>query len=113
MTEAERICEAYICMASRAKYRPAAPSDSLGEVFLSENQLADRQLLLNEARKYAISFIAEENTHSFFIGVSHFPTNKAFAYAIEACRMLACADTARAIILLKMASMEAVMNVNS
>lgn len=87
-TEHERICEAYLEMAGKLKYRPAAPGDGMGSISLSEEQLADGERLAEEASRYAREFIAEENTLNFRIGVADWHTNRALVYTIEAARLL-------------------------
>src|ERR1700730_13731613 len=84
----ERWCEAYISMATAAKYRPAAPGDGLGHVSLTEEELSDPGRLQKEARDYARQFYTEECTGNFHIGRSNFTTNCALVYAIEAARLV-------------------------
>jgi len=86
--EFDRIREAYLRMARDAKFRPAAPGDGFGTVLLSDEQAKDEARLEAEATKYATEFIEEENTRKFNIGVSNGVTNRAFAYTIEAARLL-------------------------
>jgi hypothetical protein len=80
--------QAYERMALKAKYRPAAPGDGLGGIYLSAEQLADRDLLRKEAINYAKRFRAEEDKGEFSIGCSDYETSRAFVYAIEAARLL-------------------------
>ncbi len=56
--------EVYTTMAEKAKYRPAAPSDGLGNITV------------------------EEDTCEFFVGTCHHPTRPATVYAVEAARIL-------------------------
>ena len=77
MTESARIQEAYIRMATGAKYRPEGSSDGVGNVDLTA-----------EAGRYAARFIQEENGLKFFIGCSNWSTNRALVYTIEAARVL-------------------------
>ena len=95
--EYERICEAYLAMVKHAQYRPAAPSD------LTEEQLADRAQLANEAHAYAVNFITDEDTCKHGIGVTDYSTNRAVVYAIEAARALCGAEKLLALKLLEMA----------
>ena len=44
-----RFAQAYLKMAIEAHYRPAAPGDGMGGIYLSEDELEDRDLLLKEA----------------------------------------------------------------
>jgi hypothetical protein len=83
-----RIIQAYKRMALDAKYRPMAPGDGFGNVFLDREQLSNRDLLYEEAEDYMERFIEEEDTHSFHIGVSNCSTVRAFVYTIEAARCL-------------------------
>lgn len=85
----ESIQEAYRQMATVAKYRPQAPGDGMGTVFLSQEEAEDKDLLDSEARTYATRFIEEEDGLQFHIGCSNFETNKVFVYSIEAARLLA------------------------
>ena len=87
MNEHERITEAYMEMA-KVGYRPGAPSDGMGSILLSEAKLDDKRLLISEAMRYSGRFLAEEDTRRFMIGVSHWPTNRAFVYVVEAARLL-------------------------
>jgi hypothetical protein len=102
----ERFAEAYLKMASEAKYRPAAPGDGCGNIRLSLEELRCPERLAKEARSYAMQFDAEEDGHEgFHIGCSDFRTNRAFIWTIEAARVLASGDdgNATALRLLKMA----------
>src|SRR5262245_31327459 len=99
----QRFREAYLLMARDARYRPQAPSDGLGNIMLSEKELADEARLELEASSYAIKFMKEEDDDEFFIGCSDFTTNRAFVWTIEAARLLASPDIPRAIKLLEMA----------
>jgi hypothetical protein len=87
-TEHDRIQEAYLQMAERAKFRPQAPSDGMGNIQLSDEDLTDPKRLAKEATEYADRFVKEENTQQFDIGCSDFTTNRAFVYTIEAAKAL-------------------------
>lgn len=87
-TPTTRIAQAYCQMAVKAKYRPAAPGDGFGGIFLDSDQLADGERLHHEALAYARRFMEEEASSEFCIGVSCFDTVRAFVYAIEAARCL-------------------------
>jgi hypothetical protein len=87
-SEHNRIREAYLQMAEKAKFRPEAPSDGFGNIQLEEPELLDSARLAKEADAYATRFIAEENTTQFHVGVSNFTTNRALVYTIEAARLL-------------------------
>ena len=84
-----RYVEAYTMMATEAKYRPQAPGDGMGGVYLSVADAKDPDLLRLEAQKYALEFNREEDTRSFNLGCSDFMTNRAFIFVIEAARLLA------------------------
>lgn len=92
MKPINRIADAYRQMAADAKYRPAAPGDGFGGIFLDSDQVADQHILQREALKYAEHFQKEEDACDFSIGCSCFDTVRAFVYTIEAARCL-CAGT--------------------
>jgi hypothetical protein len=104
----ERFRQAYLQMAQQAKYRPQAPSDGFCNILLEPAELCDPDRLWREATEYALQFSAEEDGHSFWIGCSDFRTNRAFAWSIEAARLLAAGDFSRdtALKLLRMAVRE-------
>jgi hypothetical protein len=108
----ERFREAYLRMATEAKYRPQAPSDGCGNICLTLEQFKDDARLQREADEYAAAFIKEEDDCRFMIGCSNFMTNRAFMFAIEAARLLASGDegNAYAVKLLKMAAKEVEAN---
>jgi hypothetical protein len=83
---------AYLDMAQRARYRPCAPGDGCGGIYLSAEELRDRMRLRIEALTYAIQFLREEDGDSFVIGCSNYATSAAFVFAIEAARLLASGD---------------------
>lgn len=89
--EVDRIADAYLEMSKRIGYRP--------------NQIRDSpRTVQEEAEDYAITFINEEDSTSFYIGVSNFQTNQAFVFIIEAARLLTTGeDDKRAATLLSMA----------
>lgn len=107
-SELERIVEAYEQMASKARYRPAAPGDGLGSVELSAEELEDSDVLREEAVLYAKRFIEEENKLHFKIGISNWSTNRALVYTIEAARLMCggMGQNSRALKLIKMAAEE-------
>jgi hypothetical protein len=110
MNEAfEQIRSAYKEMASQARYRPAAPSDGLGNITVSEAQLN----LEREAADYANHWWNEEDRCVFNIGCCDFPSRRATIYAIEAARNM-CAGrggdtTALALLKMAVAEMEGVV----
>jgi hypothetical protein len=102
----DRFAETYLMMASKARYRPQAPGDGCGGIYLSDEELRDRGRLMQEAQDYAIAFDAEEDTNQFAIGCSNFTTNRAFILAIEAARNLAGGADHVALKILEMAAAE-------
>jgi hypothetical protein len=108
MTEFARIVEAYKSMANEARYRPAAPGDGCGSVYLTKEECKDRELLQREAEKYAKQFIETEDKDfgKFRIGVSNYETNRALVYVIEAARSLCGGVDDLAVDLLEMAMAE-------
>jgi hypothetical protein len=99
-----RICEAYIQMATVGRYRPLAPSDGLGNIELSDEEMQDQQRLKDEAIRYADNFIRIEDAGGdFHIGVSDFKTNRGLVYTIEAAGLLCAGQTLGALRLLEMA----------
>jgi hypothetical protein len=97
----QRLREAYLKMAPF--YRPGAPGDGMGSVDLTEEEVRDPDRLHAEATAYALAFRQEEDTRSFWIGVSDFGTNQAFLWTIEAARLLAGGNNKGALKLLKLA----------
>jgi hypothetical protein len=83
-----RYAEAYINMAKQAHYRPAAPGDGCGGIYLSDEELSDPQRLKREAQQYAVEFLRLEEGMNFHIGHADFSTNRALVYTIEAARQL-------------------------
>jgi hypothetical protein len=106
--EFDRLREAYLNMAQRANYRPAAPSDGCGGIFLTKRELGDLDRLAREADDYAQNFLKEEDTRRFWIGCADFAANRALVYTVEAARLLCAGKPARpfALTLLEMAKAE-------
>lgn len=104
--EHSRIKEAYLEMATKARYRPYAPDDGMGNIQLTKEQLADRSQLEEEADNYATTFIREEDSLKVSMGISNFKTNRALVYAIEAARQMCAANDRLASKLLDMARAE-------
>src|ERR1039458_5503550 len=97
----QQIESAYKAMAEKAKYRPAAPSDGMGNVSVPLKDLK----LSKEAAAYAQEWWKEEDEQSFDIGCCDQETRPATIFAIEAARNM-CAGVdgqATALRLLKMA----------
>ena len=98
-----RFAQAYMMMAN-AGYRPAAPGDGFGGIYLTNDQMKDRERLYTEAVQYALAFAREEDGDAFLIGCSNYDTNRAFLLCIEAARLLAGGGNDRcAVKLLKLA----------
>lgn len=106
--EHARVLEAYLKMANELRYRPAAPSDGMGNIHLSKEESTDHQRLREEAATYADEFIQEENTRSFRIGVADGSMQRAFVYTLEAAKQMCSGKAGRpwAAKLLEMASAE-------
>jgi hypothetical protein len=83
-----RFAEAYVAMAG-AKYRPAAPGDGYGSINLTDEQMADPDVLAAEAVRYAVRFGREDDECMFNLGCTDYATNRASVFAIEAVRLLA------------------------
>jgi hypothetical protein len=106
-SERARLIEAYFAMAMMANYRPEAPGDGCGGIDLSDEQLKNPNVLYSEASRYAVDFIHHEDEGGKFdIGVSHYETNRALIFCIEACRLLCAAQTELAKKLIGMAALE-------
>ena len=84
----ERFAEAYLEMAKRARYRPAAPGDGFGNVSLSTEDLRDTERLMREAKEYAVRFLEADDAGIHRLGVSNYSTNRALVYVVEAARAL-------------------------
>jgi hypothetical protein len=84
----DRYRTAYLAMARKARYRPAAPSDGCGHILLDEDEIKDRSLLEAEARKYAVRFVGFDDEMEYHIGCPDFSGNRAFCYLIEAANAL-------------------------
>jgi hypothetical protein len=103
VTDPKRVKNAYKRMAKEARYRPAAPGDGMGGIYLDEVELKDAQQLDEEAASYARTFIEEEDDLRFAVGCSNWSTLHPLVYAIEAARTLCGAGDRVAFSLLKMA----------
>jgi hypothetical protein len=105
MTGENRYKNAYL--ASARFYRPGAPGDGMGAIYLTPKELDDPAQLRREAQQYAAKFATEKDSHDgFVIGCSDFRTNKAFFSIIEAARLLAGGGNDEAERLLRMALKE-------
>jgi hypothetical protein len=102
----DRYREAYLAMAERALYRPQAPGDGCGNVYLDETAAKDPVRLADEADRYAAFFLRQDKAVDYVIGCPAFQFNRAFCWTIEAAGMLCSPDPARARKLLEMAIAE-------
>jgi hypothetical protein len=105
MSELQLLRHAYLEMAKRANYRPAAVEDGFGNILLVEG-LTDEDTLNAEAHEYAARFVEEENDRTFRLGCCDARTVHIFCWTIEAARQLCCgpAGNATALKLLQMAA---------
>jgi hypothetical protein len=81
---AEQIAGAYRLMASKCRYRPAAPSDGFGHITVPASELD----LDAECLDYARQWWQEEDDLKFYVGCCNFSTRPATIFAIEAARSL-------------------------
>jgi hypothetical protein len=98
----EQVVEAYLLMAERARYRPAAPSDGFGHITVPLAELD----IDEEAREYAQRFWDQEDDKWWFIGCANFAQRKAMVYLVEAARACCSADPALAANLVDLAKAE-------
>jgi hypothetical protein len=88
-------------MVEKVRYRPAAPSDGLGNIAVPDRELN----LEEECADYAEYWNGQENKRSFLIGCCNHVTRPATIFALEAARCM-CAGSRgneRALKLLQMA----------
>lgn len=76
---AEQITRAYRTMAREVRYRPAAPSDGLGNAY-------DLNLEA-EARAYAHAWWEQEDEGTYLLGCPDYEDRVAMIYALEAGRL--------------------------
>jgi hypothetical protein len=81
---AEQIAGAYRLMASKCRYRPAAPSDGFGNITVPTADLDMDAECLDYARRWW----QEEDDLRFFVGCCNFSTRPATIFAIEAARSM-------------------------
>ena len=98
----EQIAAVYERMTAEARYRPAAPSDGFGHITVPAAEL-DRDA---EKRDYALSWWADEDSLSFWLGCPDFPLRRMMILAVEAARACCSADRDLARKLLEMALQE-------
>jgi hypothetical protein len=84
-----QIEDAYRRMADEGRYRPAAPSDGLGNITVPLESLD----LDKEASEYARQWWEQEDECEFTVGCCNYPTRAATIFAIEAARSCAALTT--------------------
>jgi hypothetical protein len=99
----DRYRTAYHEMWKHARYRPAAPGDGFGSIDLTDEEFRDPARLEEEARKYAASFLHQDDAMEYPMGCPDGRGNRAFCYTIEAARVLCAARPELAKSLLQMA----------
>jgi hypothetical protein len=80
----DQVSQAYKEMADNARYRPAAPSDGMGNIIAPEHELNLEQ----EQAQYVKRWWDEEDAHKFHVGCCDFRTRPAVIFSIEAIRNL-------------------------
>lgn len=78
----DRFASAYRMLADLG-YRPAAPGDGYGNIVVPLEELD----LDAEAESYAHRFMAEEDTHCYRAGVTHYSFNRVAVLVLEALRL--------------------------
>jgi hypothetical protein len=78
----KQIDDIYRRFSEEAHYRPAAPSDGLGNLTVPEDELD----LAGEQRKFAAKWWQQEDECEFFIGCSDFEYRKVMICCVEAAR---------------------------
>ncbi len=80
-----RFAEAYLTMVHDARYRPEAPSDGLGTVLLTADELRETGRLASEAQRYAEDLERQDRKGSFVLhGCTNWMQNKLFVYLLNA-----------------------------
>lgn len=98
----EQVAEAYGRMATEARYRPAAPSDGLGNIVMPEAEL----VLGDESAEYARQWMSQEDEGNFSTGYPDHPGRPALVFTIEAARLICGVTYEPAAQLLRMAAAE-------
>lgn len=80
----QRVADAYRFMATKARYRPQAPSDGFGNITAPIENLN----LDEEAAEYAVQWDKQERSNEFFIGTPDGLHVKAMVYSVEAARLM-------------------------
>lgn len=86
----EQIASAYKLMAEKARYRPAAPSDGVGNITAPPEKLN----LERESLQYAESWWDQEDKRKFNVGCCNYSTRPATIFAIEGARLMCAGSTA-------------------
>jgi hypothetical protein len=82
----KQVVDAYRRMATEARYRPAAPSDGMGNMVMPEAEL----LLDEEAATYARRWLAaEDEDGAFDVGTPDVEARPALVFTVEAARLTA------------------------
>lgn len=99
----EQLRRAYLTMARQARYRPAAPSDGLGNIACPLEELD----IETEASDFAADWWEQEESGQYSIGCPDWHDRVAMVYAIEAARACCAGDRRElALDLLKLATRE-------
>lgn len=101
-TYLDQVRHTYTRMADECRYRPAAPSDGLGNITVPLAELD----LNAEVLDYARSWRHQEDEQSFYVGCPSFTGRPALILAVEAARLICGVDHAGAARLLRMAADE-------
>lgn len=95
----DQVSDAYRQMAVDARYRPAAPSDGLGNITVPIEQLDIRM----EAQRYAVNWWRQEEQQNYPIGCPDFSDRPALIFTVEAARAICGVNRELAISLLELA----------
>lgn len=99
MTAHRQTMHTYARMVTDAGYRPAAPSDGMGNITAPCEQLD----LATEADAYATAWHADEDSLTYSIGCPDYEDRPALILAVEAARQLCGGDRASSARLLRLA----------
>jgi len=83
---AECVRQAYLEMAPF--YRPEASEDGLGHVRVSPEEISDRDRLDEEARRYALAVLRQDNSSRFRLSGGPYPASRAAIWVLEAAYLL-------------------------
>jgi hypothetical protein len=89
-------------MAEVANYYPDAPSDGFGNI-------TGKIDVTQEAKSYALRFLEEEESRSFWLGCPDFSHREALVFTVEAARSIngGAPEVAKALLKLALAELEA------